>query len=252
MNDKVYIHEYINIIGQNRAKYMQHMTANFSPIGQEERDQLCYGVWGVVGSTGRWPEVVNLWEEQGFDGIASSFRHETGHASLQDPKLAKWWATAAGFRSGGLDRLLVPAPWTRTITELCADGVRGELYAQDEVRVPPGTSPDYLERVRDQAAPALAAHGWELAGAWETAMRNDDECFVLWAVPTWDQWAEATKAEQVDGARAAAGSALGAWHRRNVELTTGFVRYLLVDAPLSPFRTGRQPSRDDRTELWED
>jgi hypothetical protein len=26
---------------------------------------------------------------------------------------------------------------------------------------------------------------------------------------------------------------------------------LLVDSPLSPFRTGRQPSRDDRTD-WQD
>ena len=49
MNDKVYIHEFINITKQNRSRYMHHMTANWSPIGQEQRHQLCYGVWGVVG-----------------------------------------------------------------------------------------------------------------------------------------------------------------------------------------------------------
>ena len=38
---KVYIHEFIDIIGHNRAKYFQHMTANWSPIGQRERNQLC-------------------------------------------------------------------------------------------------------------------------------------------------------------------------------------------------------------------
>ena len=38
MNDRVYIHEFIDIIGHNRAHYMQHMTANWGPIGQEERD----------------------------------------------------------------------------------------------------------------------------------------------------------------------------------------------------------------------
>ena len=27
---------------------------------------------GVLGSTGRWPEVVNIWEEDGFDGMAAS------------------------------------------------------------------------------------------------------------------------------------------------------------------------------------
>ena len=97
MNDKVYIHEFIDIIGHHRADYMHHMTANFSPSAQEERNQLCYGVWGVVGSTRKWPEVVNLWEEDGLDGLATSFRYEFNHKSLQDPKLAKWWATAANL-----------------------------------------------------------------------------------------------------------------------------------------------------------
>jgi hypothetical protein len=40
-NDKIYIHEFIDIIGHNRANYMHHMTANWSPIAQEERHQLC-------------------------------------------------------------------------------------------------------------------------------------------------------------------------------------------------------------------
>src|SRR5690606_37764322 len=90
-NTKIYIHEFIDIIGHNRANYMHHMTANWSPIAQKERNQLCYGVWGTVGTTRRWPEVVNMWEEDGFDGMASSFRHEFNHPTLQDPALAAWW-----------------------------------------------------------------------------------------------------------------------------------------------------------------
>ena len=45
MNDKVYIHELIDIIGHNRARYMHHMTANWVPVAIEERNQLCFGVW---------------------------------------------------------------------------------------------------------------------------------------------------------------------------------------------------------------
>ena len=101
-NDKVYIHEFIDIIGHHRADYMHHMTANWSPIAQEERNQLCYGVWGIVGSTGQWPATVNMWEEDGWAGLARSFGYELGHADLQDPKLAHWWARASQFRSGGL------------------------------------------------------------------------------------------------------------------------------------------------------
>ena len=99
-NDKVYIHEFIDIIGHRRADYMHHMTANWSPIAQEERNQLCFGVWGIVGSTGQWPAVVNMWEEDGWDGLARSFGHELGHADLQDPKLARWWARAAKLPFG--------------------------------------------------------------------------------------------------------------------------------------------------------
>ena len=54
VNDKVYIHELIDIIGHRRADYMHHMTANWSPSAQEERGQRCYGVWATLGSTGRW------------------------------------------------------------------------------------------------------------------------------------------------------------------------------------------------------
>ena len=244
MNDKVYIHEFINIIGHNRAKYMHHMTANWSPIAQEERHQLCYGVWGIVGTTRGWPEVLNLWEEDGFDGLATSFRHEFSHGGLQDPKLAKWWAEAANYRHSGEDRVLVPAPWTRTIEQLCADGVRGEVYAHEQFELPQGTSRDFLEEVADVTVGLYQPFGWELAGAWETAMRNESECFLLWAVPTWEQWAAFEEAERAEGP-------LRAWRRGSYERSVACRRFLVVDAPLSPFRTGRQPAVTDRVDNWD-
>jgi hypothetical protein len=243
-NRKVYIHEFIDIIGHNRAKYMHHMTANWSPIGQEERDQLCYGVWGVVGTTATWPQVVNIWEEDGLDGLASSFRHELSHATLQDPKLAKWWADAAGLRRSGTDRVLHPAPWTRTIQELCAQGIRGEAYAHEQIRVPRGTASSFLDAAAERATQPYGAHGWELIGAWETAMIDESECFLLWALPTWESWAGLEHAERSD-------SPVRAWRRWVYEHSESWRRFLMVDAPLSPLRTGRQPSRADRVD-WDE
>ncbi len=243
-NDKIYIHEFIDIIGHNRAKYMHHMTANWSPIGQEERHQLCYGVWGVVGSTKSWPEVLNIWEEDGWDGMANSFRLEFDHASLQNPSLAEWWSVAAQFRRGGYDRLLIPAPWTRTIEQLCADGVRGECYAHELVKCAPGTSPDYLKLVRDVAMPVYEKYGWQLAGAFETAMVNDSECITLWAIPSWEAWAEFEKAQHRD-------EAIRGWRNQARGMAVDWHRFLLVDAPLCPFRTGRQPRVSDRQPLAE-
>ncbi|SEF56610.1 hypothetical protein SAMN04489712_101444 [Thermomonospora echinospora] len=242
MNDKVYIHEFIDITKQNRARYMHHMTANWSPIGQEQRGQLCYGVWGVVGSTGRWPQVVNIWEENGFAGLASSFRHELGNATLQDPALEKWWAAAADLRSGGVDRIIVPHPGTPTIEQVCREGIRGEVYAHELIEVGPGGARRFLDAAVEEAAKDRPGHRWRLVGAWTTAMRNDSECLLLWAIPTWEAWADVERDE-------------AAGRRRILEAVTPLIRgrerILLADSPLCPFRTGRQPSRADRTD-WVD
>jgi hypothetical protein len=243
VNDKVYIHEFISITKQNRARYMHHMAANWSPIAQEARHQLCYGVWGVVGSTGPWPQVVNIWEEDGFAGLASSFRAEFGHATLQDPALAKWWAAAAELRSGGFDRLIVPHPDTLTIEELTARGINGETYAHEIVTVRRGTARQFLDAAVKDAGKASHEHGWQLAGAWHTAMRGDDEAILLWAIPTWEQWAAVEQALS-----AGKEDILLPTSREAIETRQ---RILLADAPLCPFKTGRQPSRDDRTD-WVD
>ena len=238
-NEKVYIHEFIEVLGHNRANYMHHMTANWSPIAQRERGQLCYGVWGTVGTTRKWPEVVNIWEEDGFSGLAASFRHEFNHPTLQDPALADWWARAATFRSGGFDRVLVPAPWTRTIAELTADGVRGEVYAHEVVRVTPGRAWDFIDLAAENGTEVLDKFGWVLAGAWATAMAAEREVLLLWAIPTWEAWADFESAQRSD-------PVVRAWNDQVREESLDWDRFLLVDAPLSPFRTGRQPRESDR------
>ena len=124
-------------------------------------------------------------------------------------------------------------------------GIRGEAYAHEQIQVPQGTAREFLEIVADEAVRAYEPLGWKLAGAWETAMVNETECFLLWAIPTWEQWAESELAERRSGP-------LKDWRARTYELSNHWHRFLLVDSPLSPMRTGRQPSRADRNEGWED
>jgi hypothetical protein len=247
-NDKVYIHELVDILGHNRARYMHHMTANWVPGAVEQRNQLCFGVWGTVGSTGRWPEVVNMWELDGWDGLVGNFRHELGHATLQDPALAEWWAIAAELRRGGVDRIVVPEPWTRPIAALLADGVRGELYSHELVRVPVGTAPELLAAFREQAVPAHEAFGLDLVGAFRVAMVNDSEALVIWAIPDWATWA---RVEQAWLGRADEAELLAGWRKTTLALGADWRRSLLVDAPLSPLRIGRQPAASDRRPLDE-
>jgi hypothetical protein len=243
-NDRAYIHEFIDIRGARRADYMHHMTANWSPNAQEERDQFCFGVWGVLGSTGHWPQVCNIWEEAGLDGLASSFAGEAIGAGIQDPKLEKWWNAAAEFRRGGVDRILLPAPWMPTISDSLADGVRAEVFAHEILRCAPGAAHQLLELAGDSAAGALGSFGWRLVGAWSTAMRDDDEVVLLWAIPDWATWALVETAQATD-------DGIVAWRTEARSTVSEWRRILLVAAPLCPFRTGRQPTRDDRVDWVE-
>jgi hypothetical protein len=161
---------------------------------------------------------------------------------LQDPKHEVWWNEAAGFRSGGFDRVLLPAPWTRTIEELCADGVSGVCYAHDTIQLVPGGADTFLSQVRDTAVEAHEAFGWELVGALKTSMRRDDEAIVIWAVPSWQQWSEVEAARDSD-------PGLKKW-RDVLWATQGYERFLMCDAPLAPMNIGRQPERSDRTIEW--
>jgi hypothetical protein len=261
VNRKVYIHELIDVIGHNRARYMHHMTANWCPVARAERKQLCFGVWGTVGSTGRRPEVVNMWELDGWDGLVGNFRHELSHGSLQDPSLAEWWAVAASLRRGGVDRILVPEPWTRSIDELVAAGVRGELYSHELVTLPVGTAAEFMAGFRADAVPAHEAFGLKLVGAFRVAMVNDSEVIVIWAIPDWPTWARVERAwlsepqgglgdrrGERDGLGDAA-DALARWRETTLALRADWRRSLLVDAPLSPLRIGRQPEVSDRVPL---
>ena len=243
-NDRVYIHEFIDIRGHNRANYMHHMTANWSPTAQAEREQLCYGVWALLGSTGAWPQTVNMWEEQGWTGLADSFSKEAVGSGAQDPKLAKWWARAAEFRNGGFDRIMLPAPWSAPIESLCARSAGGSLYAHELVKVKPGHARDLLERANEMATPIFHQYRWSLIGAFTTAMVNNDEALLLWSIPSWQDWAAGEAAHTDD-------PGVISW-RASVESTvTNWHRILLVDAPLAPLRIGRQPAVTDRTD-WQE
>jgi hypothetical protein len=231
-NPKIYIHELIEIRGQNRAKYMHHMTANWGPIGREERNMLCVGVWATVGSTERWPETVNLWEINGWPGLAANFRHEFSHPTLQDPSLAQWWAEAASYRRGGYDRLLVPAPYAPTLDEALAARIGGEVYLHELITIAPGRARDYLSALEQEWLPVAGRIGLRLLGAYRTAMVNDSEAVVIWAIETWDAWAMAQAALDDD-------PEVKRWRRHTSGLALDWRGKLIVDSPLNPLKTGK-------------
>lgn len=156
---------------------------------------------------------------------------------------------AASLRRGGVDRIVVPEPWTRSIEQLVADGVRGELYSHELVTLPPGTAPDFLAAFGAEGIAAHEALGLELVGAFRVAMVNGSEAIVIWAIPDWPTWALVERAWLGEGTGDR--EALHTWRRKTLAMGAGWRRTLMLDAPLGPLRIGRQPDASDRRPLDE-
>lgn len=237
---RVYIHELVDIVGNNRARYQHHMTANWCPEAGAARRQRCFGVFSVVGSTGPWPTVVNLWEYDSWDDLGHNFAHELVGRAHQDPFLAEWWDAAAKFRSGGLDTILAAPDGQPGIEDLYPQAGRWVGYVHERWTGRPGDAPQLAAGVAGLAGRTDAV---ELVGQFEVAMADRSEAISLWGFRSWSDWSQ-FEAECSDGTldwsiNLGAASTIGARHARRSSM-------LLVDAALSPLAIGRQPSVDDR------
>ena len=84
-----------------------------------------------------------------------------------------------------------------------------------------------------------------MVGAFSTAMRVDNEAILIWAIPDFAAWADFERGATAD-------QALLDW-KDTINGFGAFVeRTLMVDAPLAPLRTGRQPQVEDRRPLARD
>lgn len=234
MSSKIYIHEYIDIIGANRANYFRHMTTDWGRHSAE-RHQKCFGVWGTLGSTGQWPQVVNLWEYDDWESLAASFAHETGTDTMQDKALETWWLTAQSYRSGGFDRVLIAAPCSPPIEQLCAEGtiVGAKVFLHEIVSIKSGFAQDYLQLVSEHWLGPAKELGLHLVGAFRTAMRNDSEVVLIWAMQEWSDWARVSKAQ--------GSQPFLTWRAKTKDIALDWVGHLMCSAPASPLKTGVQP-----------
>lgn len=235
---RVYIHEVVEVDGTRRAHYQHHMTANWVPEGGPMRRQRCFGVFTLVGSTGAWPRVVNIWEYDGWDDLAHNFAVEFAGASHRDPMLEDWWQAAAEFRKGGFDRILEEHEANPGIEHWQArGGTSAVAYAHERFMVTTGRARLVADAVADGDSQYDRGSGLELVGLWRTAMRADDEVIAMWAVPDWETWASVEKRVALN------------WQQHTD--VVALERTLLVDAELSPLRLGRQPEAGDRRPISE-
>jgi hypothetical protein len=230
----LYLHETIDIVGENAVPYMERSVLGFR-TGTADRGLQLYGTWYVMGSTGRWPQVVNLWEmTNGWDDWERLCR-STNLRREANEELSRWWREAYERRSGGFDRLLGAVEGTRTLADLARQPVKGTVFVHELTSVRPGAGPDYLAAVRDEWAPVAAEHDHFLVGLWEVLMGDTEVC-TLWATTL---EAHVEMARSADATRGSEGGTesddrIGRWRERARAFTTRWREELMVPCPGTP------------------
>lgn len=222
----LYLHEVVDVVGRGAAPYMAHVVG-FDAEAVADRGLALAGTWEVVGTTGRWPQVVNLWQViDGWEGWERLGRR-TNLAKAANVELASWWDEAFRHRTGGLDRLLLSAPAAPDPLARSVAGLRGEVAVHELTRVRPGAGPDYLAALVERWAPVAATFGVHLVGAFEVLM-TDVEVVTVWV---------GDLAAHTALLRAGAEGApeVADWPVERRQWCTAWREELMVPAPASPF-----------------
>ena len=172
MNRNLYLHETVDVIGQGRYEYMEHLWQD--PV---LRMPQMFGLQGsfyvCAAGGGRWPQVINIWDvgSNGWKGWAANV--DRMNLKRRKAFYGEWWDEAAKWRTGGFDRLCAGVPGSPTTEEIAARGITGTLFVHEVLTVRPGTQLEYLSD-GGGGANALAGgirslHDRALSGHWEPA-----------------------------------------------------------------------------------
>lgn len=176
----LYLHETIDIEGAGQDAYIAAVLQRAAHSESAGISRLV-GCWRAVGSTGRWPQVVNLWEMDGWAHWADGLERQFVPAR-RDAHLGPWWGQAAQWRRGGFDRILVPAEGCPTHAELVAAGHRAWVCEQAILRPRAGCVEAALDAVTGSLLPLLARQGLESFGVYAAPMRAG-EIVVMTTAP---------------------------------------------------------------------
>ncbi len=174
----VYYHETIvpSSVREKEVEYLETMgemvTAHVNRPGSPMR---CVGNWVTTWMTGRWPEIIGLWEMADWSWFVEHF---SDFDLLVDHP-----AGFEQYRSGGFDRLLVPFDGTPSLDDISNQGIRAPFILQETVEVAPGRATEYLDRLFSSCAPLRDSDASvRLHGGYRVLLRAESEVLVQWAL----------------------------------------------------------------------
>jgi hypothetical protein len=226
----VYLHEYIDIVGEGAMPYMDH-TAERGASDASGGTLELVGTWYTMGSTGRWPQVVNLWEcVHGWDSWRA-LMERTNLRRTRTPELEAWWRRALEVRTGGVDRLLAGAPGCPSLAELRRDGMQASVFVHELSRCRPGAALDYLAAVREEWQPVLSEYGHGLVGLYEVLL-TDREVLTIWATDPGSHCSLQRAATEATDER------IARWRARAREFLTDWREELMTPHPKTALSAG--------------
>ena len=224
----IVLHEIIAIRGQAQWRYMEHTKGQGldARVGFE-----LLGTWYTMGITGRWPQVINMWDCGGWAG----WRERVDRLNLKrksNTDLDEWWEEAFTLRTGGYDRVLGSHPASPSSQSLLSGSVRGTLFIHELTTVRPGAADEYLSAMDADLRPVAAEYGVTCAGLYEV-LHHDHEVLTVWATDVdsyirMNQAADAARGfdEGIDG-----DDRLVAWRATAQQFTTHWREELMTPAP---------------------
>ena len=130
--------------------------------------------WVTIWATGHWPEIVGFWEMRDWEWFADHFNANRLYMEIPQDFYE--------YRTGGFDRVLIPASFSPTLDQVVDEGVRAPVVLQEIVHVVPGKADDYIAAIGD-AGSAVGAkqRGLRLFGTYLVALRNRTEILNFWS-----------------------------------------------------------------------
>ncbi len=220
----LYLHETMNVVPGQAENYAASLERLWLPVAKQ-RDLRLLGYWNTVGTTGRWPESVAVWEMDDWAhyGRLRESQYEEAH---KDKGLAEWTAKAWQWRSGGFDRILYPGPGCPALRELVASGVKGKVFLHEIIKCVPGKAPEYVATVIKEYWPIARRRGLEPVGSYRVAFRNA-EALNIWAVKDWQTWVKLQQSQPHD-------AEFQQWMTRRMDLRTDWESKLMTPVSWNP------------------
>ncbi len=142
------------------------------------------GYWETVLAQGNWPEVVALWELDGYMEYAKASSQAFGQGALGE-RYREWQAHLGGLAESSRGRVLSPSSRTPSVEKIQKSGKRAPVCLLQVSRTVPGKSPEYVEDIQKLWAPAAEKHGWWMIGAYQNHGWKNRETFDIWGTESW-------------------------------------------------------------------